>query len=195
MTKLTLYRAGGVAVTKEQVEPYREFVRPYYAGRDPAHNFRHIERIIGRLDLLSQGLPTPPRRELLWFLSCFHELSSRLRNDRMFRERVITFLRDLGWKDTEIEEAFRSLERHIKFPEIAEEKIVYDANYVEVLGAFGIAKAFTTGGAKGQSFEETAEFLDQYLDKIVFQTPVGKRLAEEGRAYVKEFLKRLRSEL
>jgi uncharacterized protein len=179
---------------KKQVEPYKKFVRPYYANRDPAHDSRHIERIISRLELLSEELPTPPRRDQLYFLACFHELWPRLRDDGMFRKQATAFLHNLGWNDREIEEAFRSLERHIKSPETVEEKIVHDANYVEILGAFGIAKAFTTGGAKGQSFEETAEILERFLNKVVFQTPVGKRLAEDGRAYVKEFLRRLRKE-
>jgi uncharacterized protein len=63
------------------------------------------------------------------------------------------------------------------------------------LGAFGIAKAFTTGGAKGQSIEETASiFEQQYLDKVIFQTPVGKQMADERKNYTKEFLMRLHTE-
>ena len=76
-------------------------------------------------------------------------------------------------------------------------KIVQDANYVELLGVFGVAKAFLTGGARGQSLEETARRqrgLYQYLDKVRFRTPVGRRLAQEGREYAKRFLERLRRE-
>ena len=73
---------------------------------------------------------------------------------------------------------------------------MHDANYVELLGAFGIAKAFTKGGAEGQSYEVTADiFEQQFLDRVVFKTPEGKRVAAEGRAYAKAFLRRLRSEL
>lgn len=104
-------------------------------------------------------------------------------------------MHNLGWTNSEVEEGFRSLERHLKDPQTVEEEIVHDANYIELLGAFGIAKAFTTGGARGQSYEETAEIFEhRYLDKVEFRTPAGKRLSEEGWAYVKEFLKRLRSE-
>jgi len=181
-------------LSRNQIEAYKEFVRPYYADRDPAHDFRHVERIISRLESLSQGLPNTPCHARLYFLACFHELTSRLRREEMFREQTRIFLQNLGWTDAEIEELFRSLERHIKSPKTVEEKIIHDANFVEVLGAFGVAKAFTTGGVKGQSFETTAKFLEQYLDTIVFQTPVGKQLAEKRRTYVKEFLKQLRNE-
>lgn len=119
-----------------------------------------------------------------------------MRDDEQFREQVRTFLHDLGWTDVEVEQAFQSLERHLKAPQTVEEEIVHDANYVEMLGAFGIAKAFTTGGAAGQSYEETADIFEyRYLNKVAFRTPVGKRLAEEERAYTKEFLRRLRREL
>ena len=74
--------------------------------------------------------------------------------------------------------------------------IVHDANYIELLGAFGIAKAFTTGGARRQTYEETANIFEyQYLDKVAFLTPRGKQIAREKRAYTKGFLKQLRSEL
>jgi uncharacterized protein len=181
---------------QEQIKPYKEFVRPHYANRDVAHSFRHIERIISRLDMLSEGMSSPPRRDRLHFLACFHGLGARLRDDEKFREQTTFFLQDLGWTLAEAQELFRSLERHLESPETVEEEIVHDANKVEILGAFGIAKAFTMGGILGQSYEETADYFEhQSLGKTVFRTPTGRRLAEEGRAYVLEFLTRLRREL
>jgi uncharacterized protein len=180
---------------KEQVEPYQEFARPYYVNRDAAHNFRHIERLIGRLDLLSLEVSPPPNKALLYFLACFHGLGTRLHDDQQFCNLVSTFLHDLGWIQAEVEQAFQCLERHLKTPQTVEEEIVHDANYIELLGAFGIAKAFTTGGARGQSYEETVDiFENRYLDTVAFRTPMGKQIAEERRAYTKEFLRRLRSE-
>ena len=40
---------------KQKIEPYKKFAQDYYyhIERDTAHDFRHIERIISRLDLLS----------------------------------------------------------------------------------------------------------------------------------------------
>lgn len=180
---------------KQQVEPYLEFARPYYGDRDTAHDFRHIQRIIDRLDSLSREM-SPPNPELLYFIACFHGLAGKLSHDKVLRDRVSRFLLDLEWTETEIAKAFASLARHIKDPQTVEEAIVHDANYVELLGAFGIAKAFTKGGAKKQTYEETADIFEyRYLDKVEFLTPVGKRLAKEKRAYTKAFLKQLRSEL
>ena len=181
---------------KEEIERYKDFVRPYYANRDIAHNFSHIERIIGRLDRLSEGIPSPPRRDHLCFLACFHGLSHRLSEDQPFRQQAIGFLRSLGWTETEIPDLFKSLERHLQSPQTVEEEIVHDANKIEVLGAFGIAKAFTMGGVLGQSYTETADYYEhQSLGKAVFRTPVGKQIAEEGRVYALAFLERFREEL
>ena len=88
------------------------------------------------------------------------------------------------------------MERHLDNPQTVEEAIVHDANYIELLGAFGIAKAFTTGGARKQTYQKTADIFEyQYLDKVAFLTPMGKQIAKEKRAYTKEFLNQLRSEL
>jgi uncharacterized protein len=182
-------------VNKYQVGPYQDFVRPYYTGRDAAHNFRHIERILGRLSVLSEGLEPSPSPERLYFLACFHGLGKRLKADAPFCEQTRAFLRNQDWSEAAIDGILQSLKRHLKNPQTVEEKIVHDANYLELLGAFGIAKAFTTGGARGQLIEESADIFEhQYLDKVEFQTPTGKRLAQEGRGYAKEFLKRLRTE-
>jgi hypothetical protein len=181
---------------KEKIELYKDFVRPHYSTRDSAHNFDHIERIIRRIEILSNGVSPSPQRERLSFLACFHGLGARLRDDESFCQQTIAFLKNLGWKDAEIQELFRSLERHLESPETVEEEIVHDANKVEIPGAFGVAKAFTMGALLGQPYEETVDcFEHKALGRVVFRTPLGKQLAEEGRAYALEFLKRLRCEL
>ena len=144
---------------KQEIEPYKKFAQPHYVDRDSAHNFRHIERIISRLDLLSQEM-SRPNKALLFFLACFHGLKNKLREDELFCDDVRVFLQNLKWNKAEIEKAFLSLERHTSNPQTIEEQIVHDANYVELLGAFGIAKAFTTGGAWQQTYEETANIFE-----------------------------------
>jgi uncharacterized protein len=181
--------------SKKQIQSYKDFVKPYYAVKGPAHNFQHIERIINRLSMLSKNSSQEVHPEKLYFLACFHGLGKQLSSNEDFRDQVQSFLKSLGWTTENIEEVFQSLYRHLTNPQSIEEKVVHDANYIEVLGAFGIAKAFTTGGANGQSLEETASiFENQYLNKAVFQTPIGKQLAEERKGYAKEFLARLRNE-
>jgi uncharacterized protein len=179
---------------KDQFKPYADFARQYYGANDQAHNFKHIERMVGRLSMLSDGLDGV-RPHFLHFLTAFHGLWPFWHDDPKFRAKAISFLQELGWGEPEIEESATCLERHLKDPQTVEEKVVHDANYIELLGAFGIAKAFTVGGSLGQTYEETAEiFENKYLNTVKFCTPVGKRMAEEGIAYAKAYLARLKSE-
>lgn len=179
----------------KQIERYVEFVRPYYSEKDPAHNFQHIERILARLEAFSVGMSPEPRADWLCFHACFHGLWTKCRDSEEFRNKASEFLRSLGWAQGDIEQAIQGLSRQGTDPQTVEEQIVCDANAIERVGAFSIAKAFMTGGARGQSLEETADIFEyRNLDKVEFRTPVGKRLAEERQAYAKAFLARLREE-
>jgi len=180
-------------MNKDNITVYAEFAQRYYAGKDPAHDFQHIQRIIERLPHFSQGLEPIPYK--LCFLAAFHGLADRIHDDFSFRNEVTAFLQALKWDEKEIEDVFVSLANHLRDPCTPEEMIVHDANYVEVLGAFGIAKAFTTGGAKGQSYEATADIFENNINHVAFYTPKGKQLAEEEKKYNQNFLKRLRKEL
>lgn len=178
-----------------EIKPYREFVRSLYAHKDTGHDFRHIERIISRLDELSDGLTPAPMPHKLNFLACFHGLGKRVHGGPELRDKTVSFLRDLGWKQEDIDAMLSSLLTHLKEPGTPEEMVVHDANYFEVAGPFGIAKAFTVGGARGQTYEQTADILEGNLDRVVFRTPAGKRLSKSRKAYAKEFLRKLRDEL
>jgi len=178
------------------VHAYLQFVEPFYEDKDPAHNFRHIQRIVDRLELLSSEMSPQPSQDMLYFLASFHGLTKKMSSSAEFAGTVKEYLLQVGWSEEESADGIERLHRHLKSPLTVEEKIVHDANYVELLGAFGIAKAFTKGGSEGQSYEETANiFENQFLDAVKFQTPVGERIASEKRAYTKDFFARLRAEL
>lgn len=177
-------------------EPYLDFVKSFYAGMNPAHGLPHIVRILRRLDRFSAGIMPAPREEYLYFLSCFHGLAGLLRDNQGFHSRSRAYLEQLGWQDYEIDEAFEMLERHIENPKTVEEGIVHDCNCVEEVGALGIVKAFSVGASRGESFEETADFIEnRYINTIVFRTPAGTRIGQERKAFTRDFIRRLRSEL
>jgi uncharacterized protein len=183
-------------MSAKQVEALKEFVRPHYTEKDPAHNFDHILRILKRIESWKKEVSPKPDKYKLAFIACFHGLRSKLRNDERFRENVVNYLTGWDWDDERIKDEFTSLYRHTENPQTIEEKLVNDANNYERLGAFGIAKAFITGGARGQTIEETADIFEyNNLDKTVFDTPMTNKNAEQGIIFAKEFLKKLRNEL
>jgi hypothetical protein len=167
----------------DMIDFYLNFARPLYAGKDVAHDFRHIERIISRLSELAEGLEPPPCSYKLNFLACFHGLGPKVDNDPELRAKIVVFLRDIGWKQQDIDASLSSLTTHLSDPRTSEELIVHDANYFEVSGAFGIAKAFMVGGARGQSYEQTVAIFDANLRRLTFHTPFGKRCYDSRKAY------------
>jgi hypothetical protein len=130
----------------------------------------------------------------LWFLVAFHGLVPTLAWPG-FASSVEGLLVGLGWERRDIAEAFAGLRRHGAAPERLEEKLVHDANLIEVLGAFGVAKAFTKGGAERQSYEETLASFERNLAAADFATSVGRQRAEDGRRLAQQFVRQLRAEL
>ena len=177
------------------IDRYCDFARPAYADRDPGHGFDHIRRIIDRLPALGDGLDPPPVPHRLNFLAAFHGLSSTIARDLDFRGRTVRFLAGLGWPEGEITASFAALARHLSDPQTAEERMVHDANFFEVTGPFGIAKAFTVGGARGQRYEQTLEIFAANLEALRFRTPAGRALYEPRKAYAAAFIEDLRRDL
>lgn len=177
------------------IDRYCDFARPAYADRDPGHDFDHISRIIDRLPALADGLEPPPVPHRLHFLAAFHGLSGKIAGDPDFRRRTERFLTDLGWPQAEITASFAALARHVSDPQTAEERMVHDANLFEVTGPFGIAKAFTVGGARGQRYAQTLDIFAANLAALRFRTPAGRALYEPRKAYAAAFIEELRRDL
>lgn len=176
---------------------YKDYVKKHYETKDVAHDFEHIERIINTTKrIVAYGVDKDIDYPLLTFLQCFHGLNPKLEADSRFKEKTIGFLLEKGWVAREISNAFESLNRHCKLPQRIEEEIVHDANFIEVVGYFGLARAFNSAGARGQSVEEIMQILkSHYYDKVECKTPYGKIVYKERKELAESFLNALKEEI
>lgn len=177
------------------VVKYLDYAASHYDTKDTGHNFEHIKRICRCVPRLTAGLDAALNIERLCALAAFHGLWPKLRDDASFRQDTKSFLSDLEWSDADIEDLFVAVSRHFNDSQTIEEDIIHDANNLERVGALGIAKAFTVGGARHQTYEETIGYCTRNLLEASFKTPAAQKIAEEAREFAANFLKRLEREL
>ena len=84
-----------------------------------------------------------------------------------------------------------------KKPDTPEGRIVQDADRLDAMGAIGIARTFSYGGAHGRSPEDSiAHFHEKLLLlKDMMNTDKGRELAETRHAFMEEFLREWDAEM
>lgn len=179
------------------LDSFKDYVKEQYTSKDVAHSFEHIERIINTSKkIIDYGVDEDIDFCLLAFLQCFHGLNRKLETDPEFKRNTIDFLLGLGFYDEKITIYFEYLKRHCKSPQRIEEKIVYDSNFIEVVGSYGLARAFNSAGTRGQTVEEIMEILETYYyNTIECKTPFGKIVYNERKKFAEDFLILLKKEI
>ncbi len=172
------------------IEEVEIFVRSDYANRDLMHNLSHIRRI----------------RKLATEIAQSYEHSSQLLNlgayfhgNISFREAEIgQFLKDKQLQENEIDRVIQVAWESQKESDAQtiEGKILHDAHLLEGGKTFAIVKSLVTGTARGQSLEETLQYIEQQiLGKFMCYLPELQSLYAEKEEYTQLFLQDLRSNL
>jgi uncharacterized protein len=207
----------------------KRFVRKRMDALDLAHDFSHVECVvkltkkIGKAEKANLRIAVPA--------AYFHDLPPKEAEGKFSYSTLDSareagdFLRKIGFPENHIRRIQQAIipasyTMHLKGvkPETLEAKVVRDADFLDAIGARGIARAFATAGYYGvkklgkvrwnperptrlpsstQGPDPTPihHFFSKLLHlKELMQTPTGKTLAKERHRYMVEFLKRFKAE-
>jgi uncharacterized protein len=136
---------------------------------------------------------------------------------RRAAEAARAFLKSEGYPEQWIPDIEHAIAAHSYSgdvaPETTEAKVVQDADRLDALGAIGIARCFTVGGALDQSLydpddpfcddrapDDDTYTLDHFYAKLLrlpdtMQTEAGRAEAEQRAAFLQTYLDRLRDEI
>jgi uncharacterized protein len=193
------------------------FVEKYMSHYDGSHDFNHIRRVVGLAHLIYKE--TNARREespmfdeeedldlhVITLAALLHDVGDKkyLLPDEDANTLVLSTLLGFGAPEdlaikvqrivhgvsysSEVKdpEAVRALIQ--KYPELG---VVQDADRLDAIGAVGIGRTFTFGGAKGaRHMGETIDHFEEKLEKLesMMKTEPGKKMARQRTERLKVF--------
>lgn len=171
-----------------------EFVAPYYQSKDIMHNLSHIERILKYANRLSKhnGVNANVNGDAITYATYFHgfiyseeEKIRKWLKEKDFLEDNITFIIKVSWESQKEE-----------LPETFEGKIVHDAHMIEGGKTYLIVKSLITGSVRGQTLEQTIDYLEKnILGKGSCYLEESKLIYEQQQIFAKQFIKDLKEGL
>ncbi|TVY82575.1 Uncharacterized protein LSUE1_G002065 [Lachnellula suecica] len=194
------------------------FVEKYMSKYDGSHDFNHIRRVVGLAHLIYTEVNKEREESALLFdeapdldlnivtlAALLHDVGDKkyLEPGQDGNTLVLATLLGFGAPEelaikvqrivlgvsysSEVKDPAQTLGLIQRYPELA---VVQDADRLDAIGAVGIGRTFTFGGAKGaRHMGETIEHFEDKLEKLegMMKTNPGKRLAQERTERLKIF--------
>ena len=186
------------------LEKVREFVREHLRG-ERVSGLDHAERVLFWCERLGEALGAD--LEVLRLAALLHDVAvPTAGRERHFEEgarMAEELLSELGLPREKVEAVASAIRAHSTFggpePETLEEKVLFDADRLDFIGAIGIARAIARGllsGAYSGDVSELPALLRSTLEKgRKFYTEEGEKAAEERIRFMEEFIRQLEAEL
>ena len=214
-------------LSKREEDEIRKYVKERLKNADIAHRFDHIEYVVKLAKKI--GKKEGANLRILIPAAYLHDISFRGEGYANHTERSVreaeTLLRKIGFSEKEIEKiketiissSFESFTKGIE-PKSIEGKVLRDADWLEAMGARGIARAFAFGSYYGCKELGKVKWNLKKPPKLKFNlnkpdpspiyhffskllhlkekmlTKTGKKLAEKRHKFMIEFLKRYKAE-
>jgi uncharacterized protein len=207
--------------------PTLESVRSYYPKNDPVHGFDHIQRVYRMAERLA--LLEGANLEIVRAAALLHDaegsktsggeagrLSHQYESARLARQVLL----GEGWEEARVQEVEHCIRAHRfrdqrEAPLTLEAQVLFDADKLDVIGAFGIARTIAFSVVVGQPFfalpsekflsrgeKETGEphsSYHEYLFKLIKITDLlftssARSLAAGRHQFMEEFFERMVAE-
>lgn len=192
------------------------------ATADPAHDERHIARVVATARHLADAEGADPAVVLpaAWLHDCVtvaKDSPQRARASRLAAAAATEFLSAIGYPAGALPGIAHAIEAHSFSagipPRTIEARVVQDADRLDALGAVGVARAIALGGARGTPLYATVEpfpvarqpddrasVIDHFYTKLLtlagtMQTAAGRAEAAARTAFMREFLAQLGREI
>jgi uncharacterized protein len=147
--------------------------RHWYPENDPVHGFDHVERVLNMALRLGRALDAD--LEVLRAAALLHDAAGavpdsggdggeRATHEQASAEFARKVLKEAGWEAARIDAVTHCIRAHryrsVEPPQTLEAQILYDADKLDVLGAFGIARTIGYAIQAGQPIhaEPSAQF-------------------------------------
>jgi uncharacterized protein len=140
--------------------PTIEEARGWYSATDPVHGFDHVLRVYRLAERIGEALGAD--LEILRAAALMHDASGAYPGDESGRasheRRSAEFAREVlvaeGWNETGVEAVLHCIRAHRyrgeEQPDSLEAQILFDADKLDVLGAFGVARTIGYAVQAGQ---------------------------------------------
>jgi len=205
--------------------PTVEQARAWYPPNDPVHGFDHVLRVLGVAEWLADRVGAD--REVVRAAALLHDAagaapgpqSERSRHEQASARFAREVLENEGWEPGRIEAVEHCIRAHryrsAETPRTLEAQVLFDADKLDVLGAFGVARtiayalqagepiyaepseAFREGGTAVPGEPHSA--YHEYLFKLRhvagrLQTEPGRELARRREGLLVRFFEQLADE-
>jgi len=201
---------------------FASFLDAQAADADAAHDRAHVERVVSTARRLAED--EEAQMDIVvpaaWLHDCVvvpKDAPDRAQAAARAADAARDFLAEAGYPEEWLPDIAHAIAAHSYSgdvaPDTVEAKVVQDADRLDALGAIGIARCFTVGGALDQSLyhpddpfcddrtpDDDTYTLDHFYAKLLrlpdtMQTEAGRTEATRRAAYMRSYLRRLGTEI
>jgi putative nucleotidyltransferase with HDIG domain len=168
-------------------------------GDKGSHDFNHVERVYNYAILISKGLDVD--MDIVKTSALLHDISKRKEESGKIQDHAAhgaiearKILEKTTFPKEKIEAVCKCIVMHNKKGtpmDTKEERVLKEADAMEIIGAVGIARIFSYNGEKNPwddfSPESPLRYLIEVSSSNYFQLPIAKEMARDRIKIIKDF--------